>query len=589
MPETATKADRISQRDQYQRTAAALATERSSFDAHWRELAQFLFPVRARFTLTDRNRGDRRNQSIIDSTAVFARLTLGAGMHSGLTNPARPWMKLSTPDPGLSKFGPVKEWLFDVTERMHSVFQLSNLYNALPLTYGDMGCFATAAMGVLEDPGGPGTPGDLFRCYPYPIGSYTLGMDNRGLVTTFVRHFVKTVGQLVQEFGGAGGQPIAQQGEAIDWSRFSQTVKNLYTEGKYEAAVNVTWIVQPNRGYDPNRFGAAGFPWSSCHFEKDTSDATAVLRESGFREFPILAPRWFASAEDTYGTDCPGMTALGDVKQLQVMQKRKGQAIEKMVNPPLVGPSSIRSQKVSLLPGDLTAVDEPGGRQMLRPIHETKPDLAAFVMDINEVQYRINQAFYKDLFLMISQDSQRGAQPVTAREIEERHEEKLTALGPVLESTIDELLDPLVDRVFGMMQRAGLIPPPPPDLEGVELKVEYTSMLAQAQKLAAIGQLDRYMQTTLAVGQVLPEAAMVLKTRDYMRAYGDGLGIDPSLLRGDDEIDAMQQQQAKAQQAQAQAEQIAQTAQAAKQLGDTKLDQGDTALTRILASAGASA
>jgi hypothetical protein len=296
-----------------------------------------------------------------------------------------------------------------------------------------------------------------------------------------------------------------------------------------------------------------------------------------------MAPRWFANAEDTYGTASPGIDALGDVKQLQMMQKRKGQAIEKMVNPPLTGSTQLKSQKVSLLPGDVTYEDVGQARAGLRPIHEVKPDLSHFVLDIQEVQYRIDRAFYVPLFQMLSQGGPaRGGQPVTAREIEERHEEKLTLLGPVLESTIDELLDPLVDRVFGMMQRAGLIPPPPPDLEGVNLTVEYVSMLAQAQKMAQNGLLDRFMQSTAFVASFAPEAAQIVNLPKYQRAYAEGLGIDPSLLRTDEEIAAIQQQQAEAQQAQMQSEQLAQTAQAAKALGETRLDQGDTALTRVL-------
>src|SRR5258708_22639753 len=104
--------------------------------------------------------------------------------------------------------------------------------------------------------------------------------------------------------------------------------------------------------------------------------------------------------------------------------------------------------------------------------------------DMAETQQRIRRAFFEDLFLMMAQsDELRGSQPVTAREVEERHEEKLIALGPVLERTNDELLNPLVDRVYDMMDARGMFPPPPQDLHGQRLKVEYISIMAQAQKL----------------------------------------------------------------------------------------------------------
>lgn len=570
----------ITKRQRYEQRKSALWLERSSFESQWREIATYLFPTRPRFTVTDRNRGDRRNQAILDATATFAANTLRAGMHSGLTSPARPWMKLSVPDPSLAKFPPVQRWLHEITERMHAVFWLSNLYNALPLVYGDMGVFGTAAVGILDDPGSPGKPGDLFRAYAYPVGSYALGLDARGLADTFIRETEKTVGQVVEEYGGENGQPL-ERGQTPDWSRFSRMVKDAYDRGAYDQTLKVIWIVTPNREYRANALGPEGFLWTSCHYE-DGQNGGVFLRESGFHEFPILAPRWFTNVDDIYGTDCPGMMALGDVKQLQMMQRRKGQAIEKMVNPPLVGPMQLRSQKTSLLPGDITYVDAREGQQGLRPIHEVRPDLTHFVMDIQDVQMRINRHFFADLFLMLTYaGGSRGAQPPTAREIEERREEKLTALGPVLESTIDELLDPLVDRVFAMMLRAGLIPDAPQELDGVELTVEYTSILAQAMKMQKVGLLDRFLQTALPMSQAFPGVLDAVDDRKVLREYGDALGVSPDLLRTDDEIEARGAARAQAQAQQAQVEQAALEARAAKDLSQTSMT-GDTALAALM-------
>jgi hypothetical protein len=578
--------DQLSTRQRYERLRSQLWTERASFDAQYREIGQYLFPVRPRFMTTDRNRGDRRNQSIIDSTATFASQTLASGLHAGLTSPARPWMKLSVPDPALATSAPVKQWLHDVTERMHIVFQLSNLYNALPIVYKDMGVFGTAAMGVLDDPGSPGSSGDLFRCYPYPIGSYALGMDNRGLVTTFVRESIKTVGQLVEQFGGADGGSL-KPGQTPDWARFSTGVKALWERADYEQPIEICWVVTPTRAYDRDALGPQGFPWSSCHFEKGGPSDT-VLRESGFYEFPVLCPRWFANAEDTYGTDCPGMTALGDIKQLQSQQKVKGQAIQKLVNPPLQGSHELRTQKVSLLPGDLTYVSslERGG---VKPIHEVKPDLSHFVQDIQEVQYRIHRAFFVDVIQMIGfSDPSRGSQPVTAREVDERHEEKLLAFGPVLESTVDELLDPLVDRVFAMMSRAGLIPDPPEELQGIELTVEYTSIMAQAQKMVGVASVDRFLGAAAQLATVFPDARHKINAFAAIDDYADKLGVNPTLIRSDDDAGASLQQEQQAMQQQAQAEQAQKLGAGAKSLAGAPLNTG-SALDAILSQQGGAA
>ena len=563
----------LSQRDRYLQLKSALWTDRSSFDAHWRELAEYFLPRRIRFQTADRNRGDKRNQKIIDSTARFAARTLASGLHAGLTSPARPWMKLTTPDPGLAAFGPVKAWLHDVTQRMLILFAETNLYQALPTLYGDMGVFGTAAMAVLPD------TKDLFRCYAYPIGSYAFGLDARRLVTTCVREFRLTVRQLVETFGR-----VVPGSRDLDWSRISQRTHTLWEQGQYEESVDVCWIVLPNEDARPDRFEARYLPWRSVHLELG-AEANTVLGDSGYRHFPILAPRWDVTDDDAYGTDCPGMTALGDNKQLQTEQRRKAQLLEKAVDPPLKGPPTLRTQKTSLLAGDITyiAAHEAAG---LAPIHEVRLEgINHLIEDIREVQGRIQRAFYEDLFLMLARtDPMRGAQPVTAREIQERHEEKLLALGPVLERTNDELLDPLVDRVFGLMEAAELIPPAPPDLQGVSLKVEYLSILSQAQKLVGVVGQDRFLQSSLALVEVFPEVREKIDAFQVVDTYGDMLGVDPRLIRSTEEAQQRVEAAAEQQRAQLEAERAKTLADAARSAANAPLED-DSALRRLVGAA----
>lgn len=547
----------------YQQLYGSLKTERASFDSQWREIGEFVVPRRTRFFSSDRNKGDKRSGSIIDSTGRFAARTLQSGMHAGLTSPARPWMKLTTPDPDLALQGNVKAWLHQATQRMLTIFATSNLYNVLPTVYGDMGTFATSAMALLDD------SKDLFRAYAYPIGSYVIGMDARGLTTTFMREYQLTVRQIVEQFGLANGKQI-------DWSTISARTRALWDSAAYETAVDVCWAVLPNEDYDSRGVFAKNFKWKSCYWEVGTSE-NKFLRESGYHEFPLMVPRWDITAEDSYGVDCPGMIALGDIKQLQTMQREKGKAIQKIVNPPLTGPTALRTQKTSLMPGDVTYVDTREGMSGLRSIHEINLNLQHLVMNEQQVQGRIQRAFYEDLFLMLAQ--QDNAQPITAREVEERHEEKLLALGPVLERTNDELLDPLVDRTFQMMLRAGLLPDPPEELHGVELKVEYTSILAQAQKLVAVGGMDRLLSTVIPIAEQRPDVWAKLDLNAIVDGYADALGVDPRFIRSNEDaqalVDAANKQAAAAQSVDTalKGAQAAKAAAAAPMSGDTLLSR----------------
>jgi Bacteriophage head to tail connecting protein len=570
--------DPVDRRRRYDVLRTALWTERTSgFDAHWRELAEVFMPRRIRFSVSDRNRGDKRNQRIIDSTGRFAARTLSAGMHAGLTSPARPWMKLTTPDPSLAQLGPVKLWLHEVSSRMLTIFATSNLYNVLPLVYLDMGIFGTAAMSIVQD------SRDLFRCYSYPIGTFALGQDARGLATTFVRDYQLTVRQIVEEFC------VQANGRDIDWTPASQRIKDLWERGDYEVPIDVTWVVKPNDYGDDRRFGSKYLPWASCSFETGSSDPK-FLREAGFKTFPLMAPRWDITGEDTYGTDCPGMTVLGDNNQLQIMQKRKGQLLEKAVKPPMKGPTSLRTQKVSTLPGDITYIDVRDGMQSLSPVHEVRLEgFQHLNQDIGEVQYRIQRGFYEDLFLMLARSDDRlGADRPTAREVEERHEEKLLALGPVLERTNDELLDPIVDRVYQMMDDAGLVPPAPDVLHGVRLKVEYISILSQAQKLVGVVGQDRLLATAGSIVVQMPELSPVIRHKldlnQIMDNYGDMLGVDPKIIVPTAQAQATLAKEQQQQQQAAEADQQQKLARAAKDASQTPLS-GDTLLNRVAQSA----
>lgn len=564
-------ADAASKRARYVALRASLwATRASGFDDHWRELAEWVIPRRTRFWAGDRNRGDKRSQRIIDSTARFSVRTLQSGLHAGLTSPARPWMKLTTFDPRVAEKPDVKIWLSVHTQRMLDIFQSSNLYNVLPIIYGDMGLFGTACMSVLGD------DHDLFRCYAYPIGSYALGQDRRGIVSTFVRDYELSVRQVVEEFA------LQPDKKTIDWSRISMAVKANWDKGMFESPVPVTWMVTPNEDYRETSLLSKHLKFSSCHWETGSPE-NLFLRESGFQSFPIMAPRWDITGEDTYGTDCPGMTALGDIKQLQIEQRTKGKAIAKMVDPPLTGPSALRTQKTSLLPGDITYLDVRDGNQGLKSIHDIGLNLSHLAADIGQVQYRIQRAFYEDLFLMLAradQQPQGGGQPVTAREIEERHEEKLLSLGPVLERTGDELLGPMVNRVWALMIARGLVDKAPQAIQGKELKVQYTSIMAQAQKLVGVVGLDRFMVSVLQTIEQFPETKHKVIIMNVVDDYADMLGVDPRNVRPTADaqalVDADNKAAAEAQQSAA-AEQMSKTA---SNLGNTPAS-GDTALSRI--------
>lgn len=571
----------LSKRKQLELLRSQLDNERSTFIAHWRDLGDFILPRRPRFYTADVNKGDRRNNKIIDSTATLAVRTLRSGMMSGITSPARPWFRLTTPDPGLSEFGPVKSWLFDVQNRITTSFLKSNLYNILPIAYGDLGTFGTSPISVVDD-----FSGNIMHFDSFPVGSYMIAKDNFGVVNTFVREFRMTVAQIVSMF-----VEIEPGTRKADWSNVSTYVKNLFDLGQTQEWIEVVHIVKPNDYYDPKKVESKYKKFYSCYYEKGISGGTnqnylqneeKFLSEKGFDYFPILCPRWEVTGEDVYGTSCPGMDALGDIKQLQLGEKRTFEAIEKMIRPPMQGPSTLKNQSVSQLPGDLTYIDMPAGGQGLRPVHEVNFRIQEMEMKQGQIRDRVRRAFYEDLFLMLANSDRRV---ITAREIEERHEEKLLALGPVLEQLNQDLLDPLIEIAFQMHLDRGLLPPAPEELQGVDLKVEYVSIMAQAQKLVGLTGIERFTGYVGQLAQFDPTVMDKFNIDQAVDVYADITSVPPTIVRSDEEVQAMKEQRAQAQ-AQAQQLQNAQAAaQGAKTLSETAVGDSN-ALEMMIRNSG---
>lgn len=120
------------------------------------------------------------------------------------------------------------------------------------------------------------------------------------------------------------------------------------------------------------------------------------------------------------------MDHLPDVRQLQHQQKRKAQAIDKMVNPPMTAPTSLKGKPSTVLPGQTTYVDPiQGNTQGFVPAYLVQPRIQEMMVDIQEVQNRIQRGFYADLFAMMINSDRRQ---MTATEVVERHEEKLVLL-----------------------------------------------------------------------------------------------------------------------------------------------------------------
>lgn len=548
----------------YVRRLAQLKSDRmgQGWDAHWRDLAEYFAPERGRYlsndTKTQHNDGRKKHGKILNGTSIDARRTLAGGLQGGLTSPSRPWFKLGLEDKELMEFEPVKEYLHLVRDILLSIFARSNFYGAAHNMYDECGVFGTSGMIIDED------PRTIIRCRPFTIGEFWMSLDSSYRPGAVMRQFPLTAEQMVGMFG-------------LD--AVSQQVKSAYENRNYTSTFEVVHILESNSERKPGMAYAEGMAFKSCYFEPSGRE-DKVLRESGYRVQPFVIPRWNVVGVDTYGFS-PGMGALGDVKQLQKMEEKKLKALDKMVDPPMNGPASMRSIGGDVRPGAINWVPE-GSGDAFRAAHEVRPDFAAIRVEIQAVEQRIRQFFFNNLFLSVLNEGKQ----MTAQEVARRHEEKLVMLGPVLERLDAEFLDPVIDRVFDIATAFDLLPDPPEEIQGTDLKIEYISLLSQAQKMVGTSAIDQLTGFITAVAGAKPDVLDKFDADQAVDEYASMLGTPPTVVVSDDKVQAARDARAQAAQMQqmaAMAQPAAQAATAAKTLGETTAEDG-TALKSLMAA-----
>ena len=526
----------------------SLQTERTKgWDGHWEQIARNLLPRQSRFSTEQRNSGGDRNQHIIDSAGTQALRTLAAGMMAGMTSPARPWFRLGLPDDDMAEQHDVKVWLDDVTKLLLRIFRKSNTYNTLHGMYRELGGFGTGLTVIRPN------FDNVIHHNPMTVGSYSLGTNDEGYVDKLSREFKLTVEQAITWFGK---------------DSLSRSARDAYDRGNYGHETTIIHLIEPNNDRAPGRKGPRNMAFKSQYWDEKSQEKNfGLLSEGGYDRFPALAPRWDLVWGDTYGSS-PGMEALGDLLQLQHQQGQKAKVIDYQSDPPLQVPTSLKQQNADLLPGGVSYYDAAGPGSGIRAAFEVNLDPGLLLEDIRDVRERINSAFYADMFLMLAQADKN----MTATEVAERHEEKLLMLGPVLERLHNELLDPLVSFTFERCLAAGILPPIPEALDGIELQVEFVSTLAQAQKAVAVNSTDRLLGH---IGMLVqntgdPSAMDKFNVDKSIERYADQLGVDPDLIVSSDEVALIRGQRQQAQQAAAQAEQMKAMGETARNLGSVQ-------------------
>lgn len=499
------------------------STERSNFQTHWQETAELIAPRKIDF-VGIRTPGEKRMQKVLDSTAIHSNELLAAGLHGMATNPASKWFSLRivalrVQDQNgdwvdINEMPDVQKYLSDVEDIMwQRLYQPgTNFTTTLHEVYLDLGAFGTAVMFLGQRDDG----GLLFEARA--LAECVIDENHEGRVDTVFRKTDYTVRQLMQ------------MERHQNWE-VSDTVRDLARNGKLSDKVTVIHGVFPREDRDPTKKGVKDMPYASVYFEHETSHK---LFESGFPEFPYMVPRWSKYSGEVYGR-CPGMTALPDVKMLQAQALTFIKTAHKNADPPIgLSDDGVTSQ-VRTVPGGVTYFrGNPNDRMAMWPTNPA--GLKPLADEMERLRMAIRTTFFVDV-LQFASDAK-----MTATEVMQRTAERMRLLGPLEGRLQSELLGPLIERMYGILNRMGMLPPAPQAIQGQEFTVEYVSPLATAQKQQSVAGV---IQAAGALAQSFgPEAAvMIMQKRVDPSKLVDWLwdlyNNDPDLLLDEE---AMEQQ-----------------------------------------------
>lgn len=540
--------------DKLRKHLEQLRKERRTWEPYWLDVVDYVCPQRGRFirssSASEVNNGSKSTVKRVNGVASRALNVLASGMQSGLTSKARQWFVFAHPDPSINKSLAVRKWYDTVREVLEGILQGSNAYSALLHTYFEMAAFGQGAMVVYEH------PDKTIFCRPFTAGSYYLSSNEYMEIDTFVYVEHKTARQISAEYGN---EPLPSD------------IRSALTNGNTETRFEVVNVITR----DPAQYGITpreDMPVASVHYTPGASPENGgILKTGWYRSFPVLTPRWDAIDADVYGW-APVHDVIDDVKSLQRIEIDLLKGFGKMVSPPMRIPPELERRGLNTQPGALNVVSTMQ-EHAVAPLYSVGGDVVTVQQKAEMMERSIRGGLYNDLFLaLLTQDNPQ----MTAREVAERHEEKLLMLGPVLERIHYELLDPFLDRVFGIAWDRGMIPEPPPELEGQPVRIEYVSILSQAQKAVGVNRIEQSVQFLGALTPLYPELRLAIDPKKMLDEYTRMIGVQADVFTSDEgyrkAVDSEARQKQMAQSAQL-GESIAKSAAAAGDLDPSNIRQ----------------
>lgn len=496
------------------RRQGSMASDRATFEGHWSEVTKRVLPRQDSWFGARGSQGDKRTEALYDSTAVLALSRFAAAMESILTPRAEQWHHL-VPEYPLAESQPVKVWLEEISKLLFRIrySPRSNFASQMHECYMGLGSIGTTCMFVDDDPG----RGITYRSMH--MGGIYMAENSAGRIDTVHREFQLTHRQAIQEFG------IDNVPESVR--------RNVATRPDEKADYLHAVFPASDRQY--GRVDAKGMPWTSVYLSKSER---VIVAESGYWEFPYMIGRYVVAPGETYGRS-PAMDALPDIKVVNEIEKTTLRIGQRAADPPYLAADDGVLGAFQIRPGVVITggLDSTGNARLQSLESGANFPLTAAMSELR--RQAINDHFLVSLFQILAEDRSN----MTATEVLQRAQEKGALLAPASGRQQSEFLGPMIEREIGILARAGVLPPPPPEWVemGGEYRIDYSSEATRAQTAGRGVSVLRMIEGIAPIAQQRPEVLDVIDFDKATRVLSDSYGVPAEVLRDDKDVAAIRE------------------------------------------------
>ena len=511
-----------------------LKGNRSTWERHWQELAEYVLPHRSDFT-SKRSLGEERLEMAFEGTAMRALKRFASQIHNVFTPMGAEWFKLTTGITQVDQQRDVQLWLENATKiiKHHISRPSSNFHSAIYQYYLEAGAFGTGIIFVEDIPG----IGPRFR--NFPLSDCILAAGGEMEIDTVFRVYKQTPKDLVSRYAP----------ETLP----EDIVKKGYGDKMLEET-DVVHLVTPSwtlREFLPEKWDK---PYVAITYLKDKKH---VIQIGGYDEMPYICARWERSDREIYGRG-PAWEVLPDMRLMNEVEKVYLKGVQKAIAPPMFVPDSGLLDPLDTTPDAINYYNVGiGGKDMIFPAPnagrvEYAQDLSAKLIG------SIKEGFFLDVLELPGPTAPDGdVMRFSATEVSVRMRQRMPVLGPLLARQETEFLDPLIRRTVNILMRSMMLGPMPAVLEDVGYRIEYLNPISISLRSGEVNSMVQLFEMIMPLAQIDQTIPMYFDTQRILKNTAEVLQVPPSNLRSEEEVQEIikrqqQQQQIAMEQQQAQ-------------------------------------